>query len=106
MTLAQLKTAIDALKIPYAYGYFDGKQPPKYIVYQESQRNCIYADGVVVYSEPVITLQLISKHRDLTAEQAIIKMLNDNQLAYDDPEYYFDEEEGVHVATFFFQIGG
>lgn len=106
MTLAELKTAIAALSIPYAYGYFEGEQPTKYIVYNEELRNCIYADGVVVYSEPTITLQLISRHRDLTAEAAITKMLDDNQISYDFPEFYYDEEQSVHVASFVFRIGG
>lgn len=106
MTLEGLKTAVSGLNIPYAYGYFDGDQPPKYIVYQETLRNVIYADGVPIYSEPWITMQLVSKHRDLTTEAAIMKMLADNLTACDNPEYEFDEEQGLHVATYIFQIEG
>ena len=104
MTLAELKAAIKTLNIPCAYGYFDGEQPPKYIVYRETLRNVIHADGRVIYSEPWITLDLVSKHRDVIAEQAIMRLLTENQIAFDDPEYDFDEEQGIHVATYIFQI--
>lgn len=106
MTLAELKTEIAKLKIPYAYGYFSEKQPAKYIVYEETLRNVIFADGVEVYSEPWIVLRLVSKNRDLTAEASICAMLRENKFPYDDPEYFFDEEEGIHIATFYFSIGG
>ena len=106
MTLEELKKAIASLNIPYAYGYFDGKQHPKYIVYYESLRNVIHADGVVVYGESWITLHLISKKRDVLTEQRIIKLLNDNGIAFDNPEYEYDEEQALHIATFYFQIGG
>lgn len=105
MTLAELKAAIKSLNIPCAYGYFDGKQPPKYIVYRETLRNVIHANGRVIYSEPWITLYLVSKeHRDFITEQAIMRLLTENQIAFDDPEYDFDEEQGIHVATYIFQI--
>ena len=105
MTLEELKTAISGLKIPYAYGYFEGKQPPKYIVYFESLRNVFHADGVVVYAESWTTLHLISKKRDIVSEMAILKMLCDNGIAVDNPEYEYDEEQSIHIATFYFQIG-
>lgn len=104
MTLAELKAAIKSLNIPCAYGYFDGKQPPKYIVYRETLRNVIHADGRAIYSEPWITLDLVSKHRDAIAEQAIMRLLTENQIAFDDPEYDFDEEQGIRVVTYIFQI--
>ena len=106
MTLPELKTEIAKIGIPYCYGYFDGEQPPKYIVYQESLRNVIWADGVPVYSEPWIVLYLISKNRDLVAESAIYQMLMGNKVPFDDPEYIFDEEQHLHIVTFNFSIGG
>lgn len=105
MTLEELKTAIAGLKIPYAYGYFTGQQPSKYIVFYESLRNVIHADGVVVYAESWINLHLYSSKREVLTEQAIAGMLAANGIAFDNPEYYFDEEQKLHVATFYFQIG-
>lgn len=105
MTLEELKTAISGLDIPFAYGYFEKKQAPKYIVYYESLRNVVHADGVVVYAESWITLHLISKKRDILAERSVFEMLRDNGIAVDNPEYEYDEEQNVHIATFYFQIG-
>lgn len=106
MTLTEFAELLGTLNIPSRYGYFDAKQPVPYIVYMETLRNAIYADGVVVYAEPVITLQLITKHRDIAAESVVVGLLCDNGISFDDPEFYFDDEQDVHVATFTFQIGG
>lgn len=106
MTLEGLKTEIAKLGIPYSYGYFEGEQPPKYIVYNETQRNVIFADGVPVYSEAWIVLYLVTKNRDLVAESAIYQMLMGNKIPFDDPEYVFDEEQRLHISTFYFTLGG
>ena len=104
MTLEELKTLVSGIGLPYAYGYFKDKQPPAYIVYFETQRNAIYADGIVVYSEPFICLQLFTKSRSIATERLIEGALSANQIAYDSPDYEFDETQGVHVATYYFPI--
>lgn len=106
MTLEGLKTEIAKLGIPYSYGYFDGEQPPKYIVYNETMRNVIWADGVPVHWDPWIVLYLVSQYRDQIAEAAIFSMMKENKLPFDDPEYIFDEEQRLHIVTFYFSIGG
>ena len=106
MTLEELSEKVAALNIPYTYGYFENEQHPAYIAYHEILRNVIFADGVAVHWDPWIMLTFVSTHRDLTSEQKIHEMLRENKLPFDTPEYEFDEEQGVHITTFNFSIGG
>lgn len=104
MTLEQLKTIVSGIGLPYAYGSFKEKQPPAYIVYYETMRNAIYADGIVVYAEPFITLQLYTKTRSIANERLIEGALSANKIAYDSPDYEFDESQNIHIATYYFPI--
>jgi hypothetical protein len=104
MTLAELKTAIAGLKLPFMYGYLPDRQACPYIAYAATTRNAIHADGVVVYCEEWIALRFVSKKRDLTTEQAIEAMLTANGIGFDDPDLEFDEEQEIHTATYYFQI--
>jgi hypothetical protein len=104
MTLEELKIIIESLGIPCAYGYFRDKKPPAYIVYSETMRNAIYADGIVVYAEPFIMLQLYTKTRSLATERLIEGALSANKIAYDSPDYEFDESQEIHIATYYFPI--
>ena len=104
MTLQELKIIIESLGIPYAYGYFRDKKPPAYIVYAETMRNAIYADGIVVYAEPYIMLQLYTKARSIATERLIEGALSANKIAYDSPDYEFDESQEIHISTYYFPI--
>ena len=104
MTLAELKTAIAGLKIPYVYGYMPDRQTCPYIAYSSTTRNAIHADGVVVYCEEWIVLRFVSQKRDTTTEAAIEEMLTSNGISFDDPDLAFDDKQQIHTATYFFQI--
>jgi len=106
MTLEEFKSAVAALKLPFAYGSLRDGQATPYISYYSTSRNQIYADGVAVYSEEWVTLQLVTAKRDLTNEAAVLAMLAENGITFDAPSYDFDEKEHVHIMTVFFQIGG
>ena len=104
MTLEEFKGIVATIGIPYAYGYFRDTQAPAYIVYSETYRNAIYADGRVIYAEPYILLQLVTKTRDQAKERLIEAALTANKIAYDWPDYEFDEQQGIHIASYYFPI--
>ena len=104
MTLAQLKGIVESIGLPYAYGYLKETTAPAYIVYSETYRNAIYADGRAIYAEPVILLQLYTKTRSLATERMIEAVLTSNGIAYDSPDYDFDEAQGIHIASYYFPI--
>ena len=104
MNLEDFATAISALSIPAVYGYYSESISAPYVAYSVSLRNAIHADGIVVYAESWCTLVLVTRHRDLTSEAAIEKLLTDNGISYGDPSYEWDEEHGIHIATYYFQL--
>lgn len=106
MTLTEFKAAVSGLGVPFAYGTVRDGQAAPYISYYSTSRNQIFADGRPVYAEEWVTLQLVTKVRDISKEQAVLEMLEQNELACGEPSFDFDEKEHVHIATFFFQIGG
>lgn len=104
MTLAEFSALISTLKIPARYGYFKESQAVPYIAYTATEKNTIHADGVVVYSEPYIELNIYTKARDLTTEASVESLLTDNGIAFDVPVLNFDEEQGIHIATYNFSL--
>lgn len=106
MTLAAFKDEIATLGIPFAYGSIKAGQSTPYIAYSATSRNAVYADGVAVYAEEWITLQLVTKVRDIALETQVLELLGTCGLAAGEPDYDFDEKEHVHIASFYFQIGG
>ena len=104
MTLQDFGELISTLDIPAVYGYYKSETAPAYITYIATEKNVIHADGMVIYSEDWIELRLVTKMRDLDAEQTIEDLLNENQISFYDPDLEFDEKEGIHTATYYFQL--
>lgn len=104
MNLEDFATVISTLSIPAVYGYYSESISVPYAAYSVSLRNAIHADGIVVYAESWCTLSLVTRHRDLTSEAAIEKLLTDNGISYGDPSYEWDEEHGIHIVTYYFQL--
>ncbi len=104
MTLEELGGIISNIGLPYAYGFIKQSTAPAYIVYSETYRNAIYADGRMIYAEPYILLQLYTKMRSLATERQIEAILAANGIAYDSPDYAFDETQNIHIASYYFPI--
>lgn len=104
MTIDEFGDLIATLTIPSRYGYYKDAQAVPYIAYTATEKNVIHADGVVVYSEPWIELQLYTQSRDLTAEDDVEKLLTYNGIAFDAPELEIGETQNIHIATYNFPI--
>lgn len=104
MTFEHFRELIAELEIPARYGYFKKAQAVPYIAYTATEKNTIHADGVVVYSEPWIELNLYTKSRDFAAESTVEQFLTTNGIAFDVPELFFDEDQNIHIATFNFSL--
>lgn len=104
MTLEEFRTLISALTIPSRYGDFKEHQAVPFIAYTATEKNTIHADGVVVYSESWVELNLYTKDRDLTSEGIVEGMLTTNGIAFDVPDLYFDEVQNIHTATYNFSL--
>ena len=104
MTLEEFGTLIGTIGIEAVYGYYKESQAAPYITYAATEKNCIYANSRCIYSEDWIVLRLVSQARDTEAEALIEQMLTDNGLAYGDPEFEFDEKQGIHTTIYYFQL--
>lgn len=104
MTLEAFYTALSSLNIPAVYGAYKDNQAAPYIAYQAYRRNCIHADGIVVYGEDWIDLRLVTKGRDLEKEALFEQLMTDSGISFDDPDYEFDEKQKVHITSYSFML--
>lgn len=103
MTLVRLRERLDALQnIGRCYGPFPDEQEVPYITYKATQQNPIYADGQLVYASETVSLELVTKRRDLRLENVIQGILMDEHVSYE-MSMDFDETNGIHTATFTFE---
>ncbi len=104
MTVEDFGGLIAALDIPSRYGHFKNAKAVPYIVYTVIEKNAVYADGIVVYSEPWIELLLCTESRDTAAEAEIERMLTDAGIAFEVYDMAYDEKEGIHITSYSFQL--
>ena len=104
MTLEEFGALIAALNVPAIFGPYKKAQATPYISYSATEKNVIYADGRVIYGEDWIELRLVTESRDLSLERAVEQLLTDNGIAFDFPDFEFDEKQRVHIATYAFLL--
>ena len=62
-----------------------------------------YADDIVYYEECAVTIEVYSQQKDLTLEEKVKKLLNDNQLPYESYESFLDSEN-MYLKAYEFNI--
>lgn len=103
MSLEELKALMDTLDIESVYGYFPKEKKPPYIAYQAETAQSINADGIVVLLIANVTLTLVTARRDPDTEKRIADLLTKNDVDFGEPDYAFDEQQGIHKTSFYFQ---
>lgn len=104
MTIEEFGELIGTIGIPAVLGYYKNAQATPYIAYAATEKNCIYADGRCIYAEDWIALLFVSQARDTASEAMIENLLTENGLTYGDPELDYDEKQGIHTVTYYFQL--
>ena len=104
MNLREFSATVAVLGIPAVYGYYTEDKAPPYIAYRSTEKNCIYADGIVVYSDEWMVLEFVSRNRDLDAERSIEAFLTIHGIAFDSPECFFDEKQKIHITQYEFHL--
>lgn len=104
MTLEEFGVMIASLNIPAIFGPYKNAQVTPYISYYAIEKNVIYADGRVIYGEDWIELRLVTESRDLSLERAVEQLLSDNGIAYDYPDFEFDQKQRIHIASYNFML--
>lgn len=104
MTLQDFNTALDRIpNVGHVYGYFPDNQEVPYIAYNATQANPIFSDGKVIYSEESITLILVTRRRDLSAEDYIDRLLTCCRIQFN-KAYQVDGEQKTHTVTYTFTL--
>ena len=102
MTLQDLKQALDRVpNVGHVYGNFPENQEVPYIAYTATEENPIYSDGRIIYSESSIELNLVTRYRDLGAEDYIDRLLTACHTQYN-KTYAVDGEQKIHTTTYTF----
>lgn len=104
MTLQDLKQALDRVpNVGHVYGNFPENQEVPYIAYTATEENPIYSDGKIIYSESSIELNLVTRYRDLSAENYIDRLLTACHTQYS-KTYEVDGEQKIHTTTYTFTV--
>lgn len=103
MTLQELRERLDVLHgVGRCYGPFPEQQEVPYITYHSTQTETIYADGKPVYATEPVTLDLVTRRRDLDLEAALERILCEGCAQFD-KSMNFDDVEEIHTATYIFE---
>lgn len=102
MTFEQLYQGLLSLGYPVAYSHFaEGNVPqPPFITYMLNDTENFFADSITYQEINNIYIELYSKTKDLTAEQAISNFLTENNIAYEKQEYYIESEKMIQVIYY------
>lgn len=98
-TLTKLLQEFDT--ISFAYGQFPDSVEPPYISYRAEEENAIYGDGIKVYADEIVIMDVVTAKRDLRLE-ARLDALFENSDTQTKKSYEFDEEQKIHIVTYEF----
>ena len=93
MKLEELNSILNKLEIPVAYSHFKEAQEAPYVCYVVDDDNNIGADNKVYKKIDNINIELYTEKKDVELEGKLEKILDDNNIFYENIEYYIDSEE-------------
>lgn len=95
MTLEKLTKLIESTGIPTTYRAFEeGKSPGlPFICILDAGTNNFFADGCVYMEIHDANVELYTKKKDLYLENTVKKVLNDNEISWQQTEVYIDSEK-------------
>jgi hypothetical protein len=98
MALSDLYTILSAA-YPTAYWSFpEGEAPAMpYLVYFEASSDNFGADNKVYHHRKVISVELLTKTKDVSAEQAVEAKLDANDIYWEKTETHLDDEDAYEV---------
>lgn len=103
MTLAELHdilSSIPGFANKVAYRAFPKGKAPKlpFICYLCTQTDNFDADDSVYYVIQGIDIELYTKTKDVTTEEAVETVLNNNNIVWEKYEEYIDDEECYQIT--------
>lgn len=103
MTLAELNIilkSIPGFTSKVAYRAFPKGKAPKlpFICYSCTQTDNFDADDSVYYVIQGVDIELYTKTKDVTTEEAVETVLNNNNIVWEKYEEYIDDEECYQIT--------
>lgn len=100
MTLPELKRLLDTLDLPVAYRAWGVGNVPElpYILYYADEDIGFFADDMVYSEGYAVTIEVYSQAKDLSLEEKVKKLLNDNKLPYTPYESFLESENMYEKA--------
>ena len=93
MTLAEVKTVLDAVGIPVAYDHFETEQAMPYIIYKETSTRTLSRDDSVGVKISTIQVELYTVNKNLTLEATLEDVLDsfiwNKTLDFDNEDEYY-----------------
>lgn len=93
MTLAEVKTVLDAVGIPVAYDRFETEQAMPYIIYKETSTRTLSRDDSVGVKISTIQVELYTVNKNLTLEATLEDVLDsfiwNKTLDFDNEDEYY-----------------
>lgn len=102
MTQGELYLKLKTLGIPVAYGVFEEKQIPPYLVFARDHTETTSADDKVHAKQEHYTAELYDKKRNLKLEGKIEKLFDENEIIYEASEIYLPDEKLREVIYEFY----
>lgn len=101
MTKAEVAAMIAGLKLPYAYYQFpEGTaQACPFICFYYPEPDDFLADNLNYVHIAALVIELYTDNVDFDLQQAVMEMLEDNDLVYTWTEDWIDTER-MHMTTF------
>ena len=91
---------LDDLKLPCVYGAYKKNQPIPYVSYTGYGQDIFWASNGAYYRTNLYQLAYYYKEKDETKEDAIEKVLLDNNFGYDKSEDFYDDSNGIYYIVY------
>jgi len=98
MTHEYIYNLLKTLNVPVAYDHFNSNKNinPPFIVYREQAPDTFKADDKTYYRPYNYEIELITEKKDITLQNNVENLLNNNNIPYDIYDEVWDEEEKIY----------
>ena len=92
MTLEELANILVAVGYPVAYSHFKEETKTPFITYKETFTDNFTADNKVYKKIPLVDVGLYTDKKDLTAENKLETLFDQNEIAWNSTETFIESE--------------
>ncbi|USK46347.1 hypothetical protein [Cytobacillus oceanisediminis] len=98
MTLIELRQILELTRLPVAYSHWTATEnnpvpAPPYICYLAEGSANMMADNMAFQKITDVNIELYTSKKDLAAEAALEKVLDDHKIPYESSETFIDSEK-------------